>query len=159
MAKVQAIKAKTPHFESILDRPSEDAERPKPLPQGSYLCVVSGLPEYGKSSKKQTDFVAFNLIPQQALDDVDTDALEEIGGLEGKSITDTYYLTPNAEYRLREFLDHCGVPSRDDDDEKLSHRARIEMATNCQVIAFIKHEPSQDGTSVFARVSGTAAVE
>lgn len=159
MAKVAQIKPKTPVFESILDRPSEDAERPKPLPQGSYVCVVHGLPEYGKSSKKQTDFVRFTLIPLQAMDDVDADALDEVGGLEGKSLSDTYYLTPNAEYRLRDFLDNCGIPSRDDDEEKLSHRARIEMATNQQVIAHVKHRASQDGSSVFAEVSGTAAVE
>jgi len=41
------------NFASILDEAPTEINRPKPLPEGTYLCVV-GQPEEGKSSKKGT---------------------------------------------------------------------------------------------------------
>lgn len=144
-------------FASILDRPSNEAERPKPLPQGSYLCVVHGLPKYDKSSKKQTPYVEFTLNILQAGDDVDTEALEEMGGIENKTLRATFYLTDSAEWRLTEFLDHCGIEDSDG-DKALTHRERIDKSAGCQVWATVSHEASDDGQSVFAKLKGTAAV-
>ena len=71
-----------PTFASILDRPSGDTEKPKPLPVGTYSAMVKGLPEEGKSSQKKTPFVKFTLQLLQAADDVDPEALAE--NLKGK---------------------------------------------------------------------------
>ena len=150
-----------PNLSSILDRPSEDAERPKPFPQGSYVCVVQSWEE-GASTKKLTPFIRFILKPVDPGEDVDADELEEVGGLGTRTIPTTYYLTDNSEYRLREFLDHCGVPTKEGKN-KLSHRERAEMAVNHQVGAFIKHRynTSEDGEVAFtvAEVSRTYSVE
>jgi hypothetical protein len=146
-----------PNLSSILDRPSEDAERPKPLPQGSYICIVQSWEE-GSSTKKQTPFIRFTLKPIDAGEDVKPEELEEAGGLGERTLGVNYYLTDNSEYRLREFLDHCGVDSKDG-KTKLSHRDRAEMALNTQVGAFIKHRASEDGEAVFAEVSRTYSVE
>jgi hypothetical protein len=146
-----------PNLSSILDRPSEDAERPKPLPQGSYTCVVQSW-EDGTSTKKQTPFIRFILKPIDAGEDVNAEELEQAGGLGERTISTTYYLTNNSEYRLREFLDHCGIDSKNG-KTKLTHRERIPQAENCQVGAFIKHRASEDGEAVFAEVSRTYSVE
>ena len=92
-------------FESILDTPATEVERPKPLPAGTYSCIVRGLPEYGESSQKKTPFVRFTLAVQAAGDDVDTDELQEIGGIADKTIRNTFYTTPDALFRLTDFLD------------------------------------------------------
>ena len=154
--------SKTPaatKIEDILDRPSNAAERPKPMPAGTYLCVVQGLPRFDKSSKKQTPYVEFLLVPQQAQNDVDPTELEELGGLTDKTIKTTFYLTDNSEYRLTEFLDACGIAEEDDEGEPLSHRARIEETPNCQVYCTMVHEPSQDGQRMFAKPGAFAIVE
>lgn len=143
--------ATAPNFSDLLNTDADSVERPKPLPAGSYLCTVKGLPEHGKSAKKQTPFVNFTLVPQQAMEDVDTDALEEMGGLENKTIRGTYYLTENSLWRLKEFVEHCGL---DTSGKKLSEL--IEQTVNCQVVAQIKHEASEDGTAVFAKLANTA---
>lgn len=145
-------------FSSILDKPSNEAERPKPLPQGTYVGVVSGMPRLDKSSKKQTEFAEFTLNILAAQEDVDPDELKAIGGFSGKSIKSTYYLTEASEYRLREFLDHCGVPD-EEDGEALSHRQRMEQTPGKQVLLTVKHTASDDGRSVYANVAGTASVE
>lgn len=151
----------TPSFSSILDRQSTEIERPKPLPIGTYLCVVKGQPRMDKSSKKQTPFVEFTLAIIQAQDDVDQESLDEFlsrkdgskKALNEQSTRATFYLTEDAAWRLTEFLDHCGT----DEDQTLG--SRVNDAINCQVYAQIRHEPNEDGTAMFARLGKTAAVE
>src|SRR6266545_6388685 len=99
-------------FSEILDKPAKEIERPKPLPVGTYLTVVKGLPRFDKTSKKNTDFVEFTHQVLQVGDDVDEEAiiayLTKGDGTKSKLseavIKNTYYLTPNAAWRLRKFL-------------------------------------------------------
>lgn len=143
-----------PTFGSILDTPSGEIERPKPLPTGGYVTAIQGQPRFDKSTKKGTEFVEFTLKVLEALEDVDEEALKEVGGIKDKTIKATYYLTEGAIWRLKDFLDHCGAG---DDEESL--RQRIDDTPGKQVIAYIRHEASEDGSSVFARLRSTASVE
>lgn len=154
MAK-PATKSSTPNFGALLDTPSSEVERPKPLPVGSYVCMVLGQPRYDKSAKKQTEFVEFTLKFLSAEDDVDADELKEMGGVADKTIKDTYYITETSLWRLKDFLTSCDLDV--DGDESL--RALIEETPGKQVGIFIKHEASQDGQSIFARVGKTFKVE
>ncbi len=79
----------SPNFGALLDKPASDVERPKPLPQGSYHCIVKGLPRFDKSSKKFTEFVEFTLQPTSAGEDVDEEDLEAMGGIANKTIRAT----------------------------------------------------------------------
>ena len=147
------------NFASILDRPASEIERPKPLPIGTYLTIIKGLPRYDKSSKKQTDFVEFTHEIIAAADDVDEALLQEAGGLTLKDgtprmIKNSYYLTDDAGWRLRKFLEDCGF---DFSDGKTSMRDAVESTPNCEVHIMIKHEASQDGRTVFARIADTAS--
>lgn len=153
------------NFSSILDRAPSEIEKPKPLPVGTYTCVVNGLPTYDKSSKKQTDFVRFNLKVLAAGEDVDADDLstwmQKPDGTT-RSLADTQirhdlYLTEDAAWRLKDFLTHLGWDI--EDSENGSMRQMIEQSAGRQVNVFMRHEASQDGTSVFAKVGSTAAVE
>lgn len=145
-----------PNFGALLDKAPTEVERPKPLPKGTYHCVVQGLPEYDKSSKKQTEFVRFTLKPLSAAEDVDTDELAEFGPLGDKTITSTYYITQNSLYRLNDFLGHLGF---DLESSEFSLRELCEQTAGRQVKVFIKHRPSDDGQSIFAEVGSTAAVD
>lgn len=149
MAKAQAQAT----FGSILDRAPTEFERPKPLPVGSYTCVVKGLPRHDVSSKKKTEFVEFTLQPLSAGEDVDQDELKAMGGYANKTIRATFYTTEDATWRLRKFLEDLGIEEGD------SLRAMIDETPNKQIIAYIKHRASEDGQAVFAELGGTAAVE
>lgn len=141
-------------FQSILDKPSNEIERPKPLPAGSYVCVIQGMPKFDKSSKKGTPYVEFTLKPIQAGDDVDAEALQEMGGLGEKTLRGTFYITEDAAWRLTDFLDHAGAG-----DESMTPRQRIDETPGKQVIANIRHKASADGSSVYAELGNTAPVE
>ena len=155
--------AKTATFSDILNKPASEVERPKPLPAGTYLCVVKGLPRFDKSSKKQTEFVEFNLSPMQAGEDVDQEDLAAMllnkdgtsKVLNELTIRATYYLTDNSLYRLKDFLTHCGL----DVESDASLRQLVDAAPGCQVTAFVKHQASDDGQSVYAQLGGTAVAE
>ncbi len=147
-------------FESILDRPSVDAKPPRPLPKGHYLCAVKGNPRFDKSSKKGTDFVEFTLQPVEARDDVDEDELKALkGGIKGRTIRATYYLTDDAEWRLTKFLNDCGIPQEDEDGNKLTHSQRIAEINGAEVIAQVRHRPSESGDVFYVELGSTAPVE
>lgn len=144
-----------PNFASLLATAGGDIERPPPMPVGSYICTVQGLPRFDKSSQKQTDFVEFTLKFNEAREDVDPDDLEKIGGIKDKTIKATYYITETALWRLKDFLAACGLEANGDKTlEEL-----IDETPNCTVGIFIRHEPGNDGESMFARVGKAFLVE
>jgi hypothetical protein len=144
------------NFASILDMPAEDVKPPALLPVGTYHTVIAGLPETGKSSQKQTDFFKFKHRIVAALDDVDADALNEAypEGIQGKEIDNTLYLTEKSLFMLTDMLKNCGI----DFGGGKSVGAAVDESPNCEVGIVIKHEPSQDGQRIFARVARTVAL-
>lgn len=144
-----------PNFGALLDKPSSEVEKPKPLPQGSYTVVIQGLPKFDKSTKKGTEYVEFTYKVLAAAEDVDSDELALMGGIADKTMRDTYYITENSLWRLKEMLVNCGI----EDDDNKSLRQMIEETPGCQLVVHIKHTASQDGQSVFANVGSTAPVE
>lgn len=145
----------TPNFGALLDKAPSEIEKPKPLPVGTYVTVLQGLPRQDKSSKKQTEYVEFTHKLLSAGDDVDTEELAKMGGIADKTMKNTYYLTENSLWRLKEFLVHCGI----DLDGVGSLREAIEETAGKQVAIHIRHEASDDGESVFARIAKTLPVE
>ena len=104
--------AQAQSFSSILDRAPSEIEKPKPLPTGSYVTLLVGQPRIDKSTKKQTEYREFTHKILSAGEDVDEDDLKAYLG--GKKLTDvlmknTYYITEGAVWRLKEFLEHCGI--------------------------------------------------
>lgn len=155
--------SRAPNFESILDTPTAAVERPKPMPAGTYDCIVRGLYEEGQSSQKKTPFVRFTYAFQSALDDVDEDELNEIltakdgsrASLSDKTIKDTYYTTPEALFRLTDTLERMSI----DDIESKTIRQALSETPNCSIRVVIGHRASEDGTQVFAEVKSTMKPE
>lgn len=146
MSKAQA------DFASILDMPATDVERPKPLPEGTYFGIIQGMYEQGESTKKKTPFVRFNLAVQSVGEDVDEDDLKAFGdeGVIGKTIKDTYYTTPDALFRLTDFLENAGIELADK-----SIRAALDETPNCSIGFYIGHRASEDGQQIFAEIKRT----
>src|SRR5215472_10004854 len=137
-----------PTFGSILDQPAQDAERPPLLPRGYYHTVVQSFRE--DKSSKGTEFVAFSLKvigPWEGRGEPDEDELEEFGEVRDSIIEARFYLTEKSKYRLREFLEHCGV----DRSDGKSFKQACPETTNCEVLVQVAHEPLQSGDGVMAR--------
>jgi hypothetical protein len=147
-------------FSSILDRPSGEIKRPPPMPTGTYVWVTKGLPRLDKSSQKQTEFAEFTVAAIAALDDVDQEALQAIGGLAGKETTLTFYLTEKSAYRLTEFMiDDLGIDNDDGKGGTKGVRELLDMSPNNQFLGHVKHVPSKDGKGVYWEIDVTAPLE
>jgi len=149
-------------FESILDTPADAVERPKPLPAGTYDCIVKGMPEHGQSSQKKTPFVRFTYALQAAGVDVDEDELKELltdkdgdtVAIGSRSIKDTYYTTPDSLFRLTDALENMGI-----DLTEKTIRAALDETPNASVRIQVGHRASEDGTQIFAEVKKTMRAE
>lgn len=156
---------KAPSFESILDMPAQDVERPKPIPAGTYDAIVQGLYEEGVSSQKRTPFVQFAFAIQAADADVDEDELSEFltakdGSTKSlqsvvlKNNSTKFYTTPDSMFRLTDFFDHCGI-----DQDGKTIRQCLSETPNCTVKILIGHTASQDGSQIFAELKKTMSSE
>jgi hypothetical protein len=158
---------RTPSFESILDTPTNLVERPRPMPIGTYNCIVKGMYEEGVSSEKKTPFVRFTYAFQSAGDDVNEDELQAVltdkdgvvHPLGEKTIKDTYYTTPDALYRITDVLVKMGVIDPDNDDGKTIRQALSETP-NASIRIYVSHRTStSDSQQIFADVKRTMRAE
>lgn len=141
-------------FKDILDKPASEIQPPKPLPVGTYLCIIDGIPAYNEVGQNKTLCVDFNgkiIAPQE---DVDPHAIADMkDGVIGKNIRLRYFLTDDAAFRVKTFLvDHLGI------DDTGTLRQMIDSAPGKQVYVKVRHRASQDGTSIFTDVESTAKV-
>lgn len=137
-------------FAALMNKPVEDAVRQPPAPAGTYLAgIVSH--EFGTSTKKGTPYCRFNFQPLAAQDDVDEEALEEVGGVEflsKKRMRYEFYLTDDAMFRLREFLEEAlglNCSGRNFDEV-------VPETANMQVLISVVHTLSDDGKETYANI-------
>jgi hypothetical protein len=146
------------NFAVLLGQQVDSAERPPTFPIGPYDSVVTGH-EFGTSPKKQTPFVGFNVKLLSPREGVDEELFEVAGGVEKLSarreLRYDFYLTPDAMYRLREFLElGLGMES--------AGRAFDEMipeTTNAPFIAIVVHNPGSREGEVYMNIGTYAAAE
>lgn len=154
-------------FASVLDKPSNEVERPKVMPVGTYIGLVVGLPKIDKSTKKQTEYSEYTIKYLSAMEDVDLDDLEkaltkvtgEKISLQDKTVKVTFYHTEDSLIMLKNFFGHLDIPEEDDDGGILTMRQRMQLVPNRQIGFHIKHAASEDGERVFANIDKTFKVD
>lgn len=142
-------------FESILDTPADQVERPKPLPAGTYAAIVKGMPEHGVSAQKKTPFVKFTYVLTDAFEDVDADELAalltdkdgQVEPIGTKSIKDTYYTTPDSLFRLTDALEAMGI-----DLDGKTVRAALDETPNADINIVVSHRTPEGSDQIFAEV-------
>ena len=148
-------------FQEILNKKAASIEPPKPLPVGTYLCLISGQPEFGKIGKNNVDHVDFPLKFIQADNDVDQHMLQEsLHQKDGtyKALQDykqslRFFMTDDAVWRIVKFLvEDLGL------DEEKSLAQLIPEAMGRQVYVTFGHRASDDGSRVFMDPRGTRKV-
>ena len=144
-------------FQDILNKPAADIEAPKPLPVGTYLCIVNGQPEHKQMGKNNTDCFEFNLQFLQAGQDVDQQALLET--LKGKNLNERslkhrLFVTDDSVWRLKEFLvDDLGI---EQGTRGLGEMIPEAMGRQCYVT--IGHRAGEDGKQIYMDIKDTAKV-
>jgi hypothetical protein len=94
-------------FRQFTSMPMDDIKRPPALPPGTYNALVAKH-EYGESSEKKTPFIRYHYNLISAEPDVDATQLEGID-VQKRSLTQTFYMTPDSFYRVKEHLEKVGI--------------------------------------------------
>lgn len=151
------------NFTSILDKPAELLEAPKPIPVGTYLSIISGPGAMDKVGQNQTDIVKYPVKLIQPQDDVDVASLNEALTLKDgttKSLGDIklswdMFLTEASAFIVRDTLrDVLGI-----EETGKSLRQMLAEAVGKQMYVTIKHGLTRgDNPRVFATIAGVAKV-
>lgn len=141
-------------FSSLLSADITSVERPKPKPVGTYRLRVIKVPDPVESRDKGTPGMQFTFAYVEALADVDPDLLAEVDLTKG-TLRDTFWLTDDALYRFREFLEKIGL-----DVETKTFKEIIPETPNQEVYAYISQQPSRSGDgAVFNTIDKYLSVE
>ena len=124
-------------FAALLNKPTESAVKPPPLPAGDYLWGVTKY-TFGESDKKKTPYVEFNLQCLQASPEIDPVGLQGID-LTKRTRDLTFYLTDDALWRLRDFLEKSLVIN----GQGRTFMACLPEAVGKQFIGTVDQQPSQ----------------
>ncbi len=140
------------NFNELLSVQIESVERPKNFPVGHYESVIAAH-EVGKSSQKETPFVRFQVKLLGPGEDVDVDLFEQAGGMEAlrerKPVPMTYYLTKDALYRLREFLeDGLGLNCSGRNFDEV-----IPETVNASLVVHVSHRAGQKEGEFFMELN------
>jgi len=125
---------------SALDTPADEIEAPKPLPAGDFTFTVASW-DQGESSRKGTPFIVYYLKPTSPGDDVDEDMLEKVDW-QSKQLRATFYLTQNAMFMLRNFLENaCGLDIKGSTLKEL-----IPEAIGAEVVGTVSVQEGNNGS-------------
>jgi hypothetical protein len=139
-----------PNYNSLLDRTVGSAERPKALPIGTYTGIIAEM-GFGESAKKKTPYVRYTVRPLQAVSGVDPDMFAAAGGAERMAkmkLALDFYLTEDAMWRLREFLEE----SLRIDCTTRSFKEAIPYATNQRITFTMDVQVSDDGKASYNQI-------
>lgn len=133
-------------FRNLLSTNLEAIERPKPLPAGTWNGTISAR-TFGESNKKKTPFVQFTISNLRPGEDIDPEDLNGVRELGKKTVTTTYYITPEAQFRIKDLIASCGHET-----SGRSLAEGIEDLIGSEVMFLIKHRPSEDGQEIYTDV-------
>lgn len=140
-----------PNFSSLLDVQMDDIKPPPTMPSGTFEFIITSQGE-GVSEKKETPFVVYEFTVDTPGEDIDTDELPD--NWRDFKTNERFYLTKNALFRLKQFLEAAGV--------KTSGRSlndAVPEAVGKSVNLVLTQEPVPNTDRFRNRVAGYAPVK
>jgi len=139
-------------FRSLLSKPMDEIERPKPWPAGTYYGSITDH-KFDVSAQKRTPYVRFTIQASSAGDNIDPSDLEGID-LSKKPLRKDYYLTEDALYRVKAMLESIGITT-----EGRALGECIPETRNAQVMFEVTQRNSPDGREIYNDVGDLVGVE
>lgn len=146
------------NFNSILDETIEKVERAPMGPKGTYVWVITGLPQ--TAERGDWDIIDIPVRAVRPTDDVDADELAEFG--EAKNITTRHSFLfdkndkaarAKTKERLERFLfEHLGIPLG------MSIKQALNESVNKQFLGVLDYREDEKTGDQFYRMGRTAPV-
>jgi hypothetical protein len=140
-----------PNFASILDEAPTEVKAPPLIPVGTYTARVGQYTHVANPPGDMKPYIEFPFMLIAPGDDVDEEALAEIGGISGKVIKRKYWVTEDAAVFFDQLHSDCGI----DLSEPVSRRQRNDMIINAEVTVVVSHGQNKAGTRTFANIDRT----
>lgn len=137
---------------TLMDKPLDSYERPKPLPSGTYLGIVKGHTVDKAKNENETPYVKFTVQIMSAEADVDADLLVDVDFTK-KQLSKTFYLTEDAGYRLKDFIKSCGLSGSG------GLAQALEEVKGAQVMVFVTTKASKSGDEFYNDIDKMAGVQ
>lgn len=137
-------------FSELLNVEANKVERPPAKPVGTYVLRVTKTPEQIESREKKTPGLQFTFAYVEALADVDPELLENVDLSKG-TIRDTFWITEDSLYRLKEFYEKAGA-----DIESKTFKELVPESANMEVLAHVVQVPGRD--SMFNQIDSYASI-
>jgi hypothetical protein len=135
-------------FSKLLSKPLDEISKPKPLPVGTYTGLISAYEYKESNSEKKTPYVRFTIKITGATDDIEPSDLDGVE-LTKKQLRKDFYLTEDAQYRMKEFLESAGIST-----SGRSLGETIPDAVNLAVLVGVtQRSGGGDGTEIFNDVN------
>lgn len=153
------------NFADALNTRSSEIERPPLIPVGTYLARVKAIPTMDSVGDNKWDVLDFQLLLQNAGEDVDQDDLTQYGGLGPQSVVRHRFMFNKEDdaafkrtlFNLKRFLlDHLQVEGGD--DSALKELLDGAVGHTCNV--FIRWRPDKNDPEVqYNEIGKTAPAE
>lgn len=142
-------------FSNLLSAKFDEIKRPPIKPAGTYHALITGY-ELGRSTQKKTPYVRFVFGGLQPGADIDPASCVDSDGTpidftRWKPTID-FYITPDALFRLKEFLESLQIPGTGREIKEMLPESR-----NLPVHLTVSVKPNEDGTGFFNRVEDVKA--
>jgi hypothetical protein len=129
-------------FKKLLSKNMDESERPRPLAPGTYYGRVTKF-ICDVSKEKKTPYVRFLLAVTSAGEGVDSESLNGVD-LSKKQLRKDFYLTNDADYRLKDFIKSCGIQVAG-----RSFESTLPDTVNAPVIMEVTQRAATDGSGEF----------
>lgn len=146
-----------PNLSALLNKTSEDAPRPVPLPDGTFYGVISAQ-AFVESSVKKTTGCQYTVKITHPHPDVDMSEYEAEGGtLDDKTIANngtTFWLSEKALFMFFDFVASLGITT-----EGRSIKELAPQPVGQAVMLDIVKRPNNSGTGFFNEVRRMSAAQ
>lgn len=95
-------------FSKLLSKPLDDVKKPPAWPAGTYQGIIARY-EFGDQNKNHTPYCRFFLKATGPGEGLEPSEVEGIDFSKGREFRKDFYLTDEADWRLKAFIESCGV--------------------------------------------------
>jgi hypothetical protein len=97
-------------FAKLLSKPLDDVKKPPAWPAGTYLGHITKF-EFGDQNKNNTPYARFTIHVTAAGPGLEPEEVAGIDFQKGRDFRKDFYLSEEADWRLKAFIESCGVPT------------------------------------------------
>lgn len=144
-------------FSKLLSKPLDDVKKPPALPAGTYYGFIKKY-EFGDNNTNKTPYARFEIHltePGEGFDPADLELIRATD-ITKKAYRKDFFLTDEADWRLKAFIDSCGVQTAGRTFAETVPEL-LNMQVQCEMILQNSQKNEKEQVNFLGDVAGRAA--